>query len=103
MADFKPKAGSFLPYLEFSQREKTGAPTGQASPVTLLEILGRQVQSALPIADLQTLSGMDANRYRESLKSLRDAGYVAIDGETLAEVVTLTDRGAEVSKLARPA
>ena len=103
MADFKPKPGTFLPYLEFSQREKSSPPSPPASPVTLLEILGRQVQQALPMPDLQTLSGMESNRYRESLKSLRDAGFVAIEGDPLAEVVRLTDRGAEVSRLARPA
>jgi hypothetical protein len=53
--------------------------------------------------DLQKLSGMEAGRYRESLRSLRDAGYIAIDGDALAEIVRLTDRGAEVSQLARPA
>ena len=103
MADFKPKAGSFLPYMEYLQRGKAAAPSGPASPVTLLDILVRQVQHALPMADLQTLSGMDANRYREALKSLRDAGFVAIEGDPLAEVVKVTDRGAEVSRLARPA
>jgi DNA-binding MarR family transcriptional regulator len=55
------------------------------------------------MADLQTLSGIEPSRYRESLKSLRDAGYVAIEGDPLAEVVRLTERGAEVSRLARPA
>ncbi|MGA2147245.1 MAG: hypothetical protein ABSH49_20055 [Bryobacteraceae bacterium] len=103
MADFKSRPGTFLPYLESSQREKSPAPSSPASPVTLLEILGRQVQQALPMADLQTLSGIEPSRYRESLKSLRDAGYVAIEGDPLAEVVRLTERGAEVSRLARPA
>jgi hypothetical protein len=55
------------------------------------------------MADLQTLSGIESGRYRESLKSLRDAGFVAIEGDPLAEVVRLTERGAEVSRLARPA
>ena len=36
-------------------------------------------------------------------RSLRGAGYIAIEGDPLAEVVRLTDRGAEVSRLARPA
>jgi hypothetical protein len=30
-------------------------------------------------------------------------GFVAIEGDPLAEVVRLTERGAEVSRLARPA
>jgi DNA-binding IclR family transcriptional regulator len=105
MSDFKPRAGTFLPFLEATQRDKPAmsAPPSLASPVTLLEILGRQVQQALPMDDLQKLSGMESSQYRESLRSLRDAGYVAIDGDPLAEIVKLTDRGVEVSRLARPA
>ncbi len=45
---------------------------------------------------------MEANRYCESLRSLRDAGYIAIGGDPLAEIVKLTGRGVEVSLLARP-
>lgn len=73
----------------------------------MLDILARQIQPCLPIGDLQTLSGMEASRYREALKSLRDAGYIAIDGaidgQALDEMVRLTDRGAEAARLARPA
>jgi hypothetical protein len=101
LMDFKPKPGSFAPYLEYAQRDKQ-APT-PASPLTLLEILARQVQTALPLPDLQTLSGMDAARYRMSLKNLRDAGYVTIDGPTLEELVKLTEQGAGVARLAQPA
>jgi DNA-binding MarR family transcriptional regulator len=103
MADFKSIPGSFLPFLESSQQRAPSPPPSPASPLTLLDILGRQEQQSLPMYDLQTLSGMDPSRYRESLKSLRDTGYVEIGGDPLAEVVKLTDRGAEVSRLARPA
>jgi hypothetical protein len=103
MSDFKPRPGTFLPFLEATQRDKSSVQSALASPVTLLEILGRQLQQALPMDDLQTLSGLESSRYRESLKSLRGAGYIAIEGDPLAEVVRLTDRGAEVSRLARPA
>jgi hypothetical protein len=103
MSDFKPKPGAALPFLEYSQRLKSSESSKPSSPVTLLDILARQVQQVLPMADLQTLSGMEANQYRESLKRLRDAGYIAIEGEPLAEVVRLTDRGADVARLAQPA
>ena len=46
---------------------------------------------------------MEASRYGEALKSLRDAGYIAIEGEALEQSVRLTDRGAEVARLAQPA
>jgi len=104
MSDFKPKPGAALPFLEYSQRlNKSSESSRPSSPVTLLDILARQVQQALPMADLQTLSGMESNQYRESLKRLRDADYIVIEGEPLAEVVRLTDRGADVARLAQPA
>jgi hypothetical protein len=103
MSDFKPRPGTFLPFLEATQRETRSTQSLPPSPLTLLEILGRQVQQALPMYDLQKLSGMDGGRYRESLRSLRDAGYIKIDGDPLSEIVRLTDRGMEVSLLARPA
>jgi hypothetical protein len=103
MSDFTPRPGTFLPYLEATQRDKPATRSAPASPVTLLEILGRQVQQALPMDDLRELSGMEASRYRESLRSLRDAGFIAIEGDPLSEIVKLTDRGAEVSRLARTA
>jgi hypothetical protein len=103
MADFKPKPGSFLPYLEYMQRDRSAPRPAPASPLTLLEILGRQVEGALPLPDLQTLSGMDPARYREALKGLRTAGHITIEGESLDEVVRLTDKGAELARLVRPA
>src|SRR5882724_5157118 len=103
MADSKPKPGSFLPFLEYEQRVKQSSPPAPASPITILEILARQVQLTLPIGDLQSLSGMDPSRYRDALKSLSDAGYVVVEGSALDAVVRLTDKGKEVSHLARPA
>ena len=102
MSDFKPRPGTFRPYMEYANREKLAQ--GQpASPITLLEILTRQTQQSLPLFELQTQSGMDPSRYAAALKSLRDPGYVAIDGEALEQVVRLTDSGAQVLQLARPA
>jgi DNA-binding IclR family transcriptional regulator len=102
MAYFKPRPGTFLPYLEYANREMLGQ-RAPASPLTLLEILAQQSRQSLPLFDLQTLSGMEPSRYGEALKSLRNAGYIAIEGEALEEVVRLTDRGADVARLARPA
>ena len=103
MTDFKPRPGSFTPYLEAVRREREGQQSPPASPITLLELLASQSKQALPIIDLQTRSGMEPSRYRDALKSLRDAGFVTIEGPALDEVVQLTDKGVEVSRLARPA
>lgn len=68
----------------------------------LLEILAGQAEAALPLFDLQTRSSMDPARYGESLKSLRDAGYIEIDGDAPDQIVHLTSRGSEVVRLAQP-
>ena len=101
MTDFKPRPGSFAPYLEYMNDYE--AQKKAVSPLTLLELLSQRAPQGLPIAELQSLSGMDPTRYRDALKSLRDAGFVRIEGPTLDEIVQLTDQGAEVVRLARPA
>jgi DNA-binding IclR family transcriptional regulator len=102
MSDFKPRPGTFLPYMEYKNRERLAQPS-PASPLTLLEILTRQAERSLPLFELQTQSGMDPSRYAAALKSLRDPGYIAVDGEGLEQVVRLTESGAQVLQLARPA
>ncbi|SPF44943.1 hypothetical protein SBA4_3290006 [Candidatus Sulfopaludibacter sp. SbA4] len=102
MMDFKPKAGASLAFLEAENR-RAEERRAKASPLTLIEILAQQAKQGLPIFDLQGQSGMEPSRYAEALKSLRDAGFIAIDGESLEQVVRLTDRGAEVVRLAKPA
>jgi hypothetical protein len=104
MADFKSKPGSFLPFLEYSQRDRSSSSAAPAvSPLTLLEILARQPQRTLPLFDLQKLSDMEPSRYGEALKSLRDGGYITIAGDPAEQIVTLTDGGAKVAQIARPA
>src|SRR5438270_1770082 len=102
MPDFKPRPGTFLPYLEAANREAPGR-RAPVSPLTLLEILVRQAQQSLPIFDLQSLSGLEPSRYAEALKSLRNAGYIAIEGEAPEQMVRLTGSGAAVVQLAQPA
>ena len=46
---------------------------------------------------------MEPVGYGEALKSLRNAGYITIDGEVPDQAVRLTDSGAGVVRLARPA
>jgi hypothetical protein len=102
MSDFKPRLGTFRPYIEYMNREKLGQ-RQKASPLTLLEILARQSQQSLPMFDLQAQSGMEPSRYAEALKSLRDAEYITIEGEAPEQAVRLTDNGGKVVQLARPA
>ena len=103
MSDFKPRPGSFLPFLESSQQDKPCAQPTPPSPLTLLEILSRRADRSLPLFDLQTLSGMEPARYAEALKSLRSAGYIELVGEGLDGVLRLTPSGERAAQLARPA
>jgi hypothetical protein len=102
MTDFKPRPGTFLPYMEFVNKTRL-AKRAPASPLTLLEILARQAQQSLPLFDLQTLSGLEPLRYAEALKSLRNGGYIVIEGEAPEQVIRLSSSGAEVIRLAQPA
>ena len=120
----KPNPGSFTPFLEawaaasapsmpespavLSPAATPAASAGAAalppwtgSPIAIIEILARQPQLTLPLSDLQSLSGMDATRYRDALKSLRARDYVVVDGPPLDEVIRLTPKGAEAASLAR--
>ena len=103
MSDFKPRPGTFLPYMEASDRAKASTQSAPGSPLTLLEILARQSQQSLPLFDLQTLSGLEPSRYAKALKSLKDAAYISIEGEAPEQAIRLTDSGAKVLLLARPA
>ena len=103
MSDLRPKPGSFLPFLESSQEDKPSAQSTPPSPLTLLEILSRRSDRSLQLFDLQSLSGMEASRYAEALKSLRSAGYIELTGEGFEGVVRLTDSGQRAAQLARPA
>ncbi len=102
MADFKPKPGAALPFLEAENR-RAEQRRQNASPLTLLEILARQAGRDLPLFDLQAQSGMEPSRYEEALLSLRNAGYIEFAGEGFEGVIRLTDSGSQVVKLAKPA
>lgn len=101
MSDFKPRPGTFLPYME--AENKRDEQRTKASPLTLLEILARQSRQSLPMFDLQAQSGMEPARYGEALKSLLNAGYIMVEGEVPEQAVRLTERGSEVVRLAKPA
>jgi hypothetical protein len=101
MSDFKPRPGTSLPFLEAENKRQEHRP--KASPLTLLQILSRQSQRSLPMFDLQAQAGMEPSRYGEALKSLRDAGYIEIQGEAPEQMIHLTESGLNVTLLTRPA
>ena len=103
MTDFKPRPGTFRPFMEAAKRARLYEQPTPTSPLTLLEILVRQSRQSLPLFDLQAQGKMDPSRYGEALKSLHNAGYILIDGDVPEQIVRLTASGAEVVRLAQPA
>jgi hypothetical protein len=106
MSDFKPRPGTFRPFLEYTNKEYANlektAPA-HPSPLTLLDILSRAPERSLPVFDLQTRSRMEPSSYGESLKSLRNAGYIVIEGDVPDQTITLTESGSVASQFARSA
>ena len=103
MSDDTPRLGSFTAYLESTQGGKSETAEAPVSPITVLEILSRQPQRAMGMADLKQLSDMDSMRFRGVLKKFRDLDYITVQGPPLDAAVTLTNTGAEAAILARPA
>ena len=103
MDDFKSRPGTFLPFLEYSQKTESPPSSAPASALTLLEILSRRPQKSPPIFDQKILGRMDPSRYASALKSLRDANFIEIAGEAPGQLVALSDSGAAVARVARPA
>jgi DNA-binding IclR family transcriptional regulator len=89
--------------MEAAKREGLYDQRAKASPLTLLEILTRQPARSLPLFDLQAQSGMEPAQYGESLKSLLAAGFIEIEGAVPEQTIRLTDRGADIVRLAQPA
>ena len=74
MSEFTSRFGSFTAYLESTQKGKSEAAAAPVSPITVLEILSRQPQRAMAMADLEKLSGMDSTRFRGVLKESGGCG-----------------------------
>jgi hypothetical protein len=102
----RSKADSFTAYLEAKQRLKATAtaPGGTGStPLSLLLTLAEAPLAEMKLIDLQAASGMPFEEFAEAVKNLGASGYLAVAGPPGNEIVILTERGRDVSSLARPA
>jgi hypothetical protein len=102
----RSKADSFTAYLEAKQRLKAtnAAPSPSGStPLSLLFTLAGAPQAEMKLADLQAASGMPFDAFAGAVKNLGDLGYLTVAGPPGSEVVTLTNLGREVSRLATSA
>jgi hypothetical protein len=100
----RSKADSFTAYLEAKQRLKPAVPgeTG-STPLSLLFTLADTPQAEMKLAELQAASGMPFDEFADAVKNLTNLGYLAVAGPPGNEMVILTERGRDVSRLARPA
>ena len=93
---------SFTAYLEAKQRLHPPPPAAAgATPLSLLFKLAEAGQ--MPLAELQSASGMGFGEFAAALKNLGDSGYLTVSGAPGHEVAKLTTLGEDVSRLARPA
>ncbi|MGO8819412.1 MAG: hypothetical protein ACLQVG_32670 [Terriglobia bacterium] len=93
---------SFTAYLEAKQRLQPSGPAAAGStPLSLLFKLAEAGQ--MPLADLQSASGMAFGEFATALKSLGDSGYLTVSGAPGHEAAKLTALGEDVSRLAHPA
>lgn len=98
----RAKADSFTAYLEAKQRLK---PSGPAAPgTTPLSVLFKLAEAGqMPLADLQTTSGMPFGAFAAAVADLSNSGYLTVSGEPGHEVAKITPLGENVWRLARPA
>ena len=102
-----PKAGSFTPYLEYtnrSQKEPESKPAGGGSgPLFILYLLADAAGQQLPLPDLMAQSRMDFQTFSVTLNSFREAGFVVLSGDPGKELAQLTPKGVDAVRLARMA
>ncbi len=96
---------SFTTYLEEKQRWERQQKMRPAQGATALSVLGvlAQYGKAMPLPDLQAASDMSFTDFAESVRRLQDSGYLTISGAPGSELAELTELGADVGSLARPA
>ena len=102
----RSKADSFTAYLEEKQRLERARRPAPAAGGTALSLLGALIAAPdqrMPLAELQTTSGMTFADFAEAIKRLQASGYLTLGGEPGSETAELTRLGEDVARLARPA
>jgi len=99
------RADSFTACLEEKQRlesSRSALPVAGGTALTLLTVLAGAPGKVMPVATLQSASGMGFSDFSASLKRLQDSGYLQISGEPGKEIVEISKLGVDVAELARP-
>jgi hypothetical protein len=97
---------SFTTYLREMQRwekEKQSAPVAPGTAFSVLALLAENAGVPKPLSDLQAASGMGFTEFAAAIKRLQESGYMTIAGAPASESAQLTELGADVASLVRPA
>lgn len=95
------KADSFSAFLEARQKNRSSAPATGGTSLSLLNTLAGANQQQMAVNDLMASSGMTLTDFADSLKSLKESGYLTLSGAAGAEVAKLTTLGQDVTRLSR--
>lgn len=95
------KAESFSAFLEARQKNRSSAPTSGGTQLSLLNAVANADQQQMAVKDLMADSGMTLTDFADSLKSLKESGYLTLSGAAGAEVAKLTTLGQDVTRLSR--
>jgi hypothetical protein len=95
------KADSFSAFLEARQKSRASAPTSGGTALSLLNTLAVADQQQMAVQELMSASSMTLTDFADSLKSLKESGYVTLSGAAGAEVAKLTPLGQDVTRLSR--
>jgi len=95
------KADSFSAFLEARQKSRASAPATGGTSLSLLNTLAGANQQQMAVNDLMASSGMTLTDFADSLKSLKESGYLTLSGAAGAEVAKLTTLGQDVTRLSR--
>jgi hypothetical protein len=99
-------ASSFTTYLREMQRwekQKQAAPVAPGTAFSVLALLAGNSGLPMSLSDLQAASGMNFTEFAEAIKRLQESGYITLSGLPASESAQLTEFGADVASLARPA
>jgi len=85
------------------EKQKQATPVATGTAFSVLALLAGNAGLPMSLSDLQAASGMDFTNFAEALKRLQESGYITLSGSPANESALLTEFGADVASLARPA
>jgi hypothetical protein len=95
----RKNADSFGTFLEILQGKSSAGQTPDQAAMRLLMTL--EDSGPLAVPELWSRTGLDLTAFATALKTAKDGGFVKSSGNADAEILEITDSGAQVAALAR--